>query len=560
MRTRSNTFYNESEDYWDSIINNDYVSDDGFEGDDDNETFSDRDLWSDESSESENDDNCVDKAIPKNRRCTTSRTALRNSIIWNKQSFEMNEDRTTFHGNDQFSSEILKLDSPYKFFSYFITNSLIDKIVEQTNLYSIQQDVNKPVNVNMLEIKKFIGILIYMSVYKYPNVRSYWSKKYGFKAIINTMPVNRFEKIRQFLHFNDNENHLPPDHPDHDRFHKIRPLLDYLNERFASIPLEQRLSFDEQVCATKIRHFMKQYLPKKPHKWGFELYVLCSLSGYAYAFEIYCGKEGDVNVTAIPNLGVTGNALIRTCGIVPHNKNHIIYFDNFYTSIPLVTYLAKQGILSLGTVKQNRLPDCKFSDKKQMMKSSTPRGTYEEYTAISDNVDITTVAWKDNKIVTLLSTYVGAEPVSTIDRFDKKLKKKIPVTCPKIIKEYNAHMGGVDLMDSSIGRYRVHMKSRKWYLRIVYHLLDLAVINSWVLYKKVSTQNGFNPKKLLNLGAFRTELAATLCTIDGSNRLKRGRPPSSSVQDKFQCKRKRGSTASVPPKDVIVDKIEHWPV
>lgn len=104
------------------------------------------------------------------------------------------------------------------------------------------------------------------------------------------MAVNRFEAIRAVLHFNNNENHLPKDRPDYDRLHKIRPVIDHLNHTFSSIPIDQRLSIDKQMCTTKIAHFLKQYLPNKPHKWGYKLFVLRSLMGYAYRFEVYSGQ------------------------------------------------------------------------------------------------------------------------------------------------------------------------------------------------------------------------------------------------------------------------------
>lgn len=99
--------------------------------------------------------------------------------------------------------------------------------------------------------------------------------------------------------------------------------------------------------------------------------------------------------------------------------------------------------------------------------------------------------WKNNKIVTLISTCVGAEPVNYIERFDEKNKEMISKTSPQIVKDYNSHMGGVDLMDSFIGRYRIKVKSRKWYIRIVYHLLNMVVINSWFLDKKTRPSKVF---------------------------------------------------------------------
>lgn len=144
---------------------------------------------------------------------------------------------------------------------------------------------------------------------------------------------------------------------------------------------------------------------------------------------------------------------------VSQDINHIIYFDNFYTSVPLVTHLVKQGIYSLGTLQYNILVNCKLPDKKAIMKKSVPRGIYEEQMTSFDGVDLTAVTWKDNKAVTFLSSCVGADTVSQVERFDKASKIRVKISYSHIIKEYNAHMGGVDLMDSFIGRCRIQIRS-----------------------------------------------------------------------------------------------------
>lgn len=156
------------------------------------------------------------------------------------------------------------------------------------------------------------------------------------------------------------------EHVDHDQLHKIRPVVIHLNEKFASIPMEQRLSIDEQMCATKVAHFMKQYLPNKPHKWGFKLFVLCSVGGYAHTFEIYTGEDYK-RLSDEPDFGPVGNVVIRLVRGVPRHINHIIYVDNFYTSIPLVAHLGKEGIYTLGTVQSNRLVNCKLPEKKELI-------------------------------------------------------------------------------------------------------------------------------------------------------------------------------------------------
>lgn len=399
-----------------------------------------------------------------------------------------------------------------------------------------------------------------MSVYHYPNVRSFWNTKHGFQAIKETMPVNRFEKIRRILHFNDNDTHRPVNDPNHDRLHKLRPVIEHLNERFASVPMDQRLSIDEQMCATKIGHFMKQYLPLKPHKWGFKLFMLCSLMGYAYKFIIYSGKDNDPMLENETDVGVVGNVVIKLSRGIQRKVNHILYFDNFYSSLPLMYFMAKEGILCLGTVQRNRLgKNCKLPTKQQVVARSVERGSYEEYVTTYDGIEMSSVSWKDNKQVTFLSTYVGAEPVSTIERYDKTEKRKKLIPCPKVVREYNAHMGGVDLMDSYLGRYRIQMKSRKWYMRLFHHLLDLTVINSWVLYKQVHTKTGIGAKEIMSLAEFRTELADTLCKYKTHVQPSRGRP-SSSHNSSFAeepAPKRRNVLQTMPSRDIILDGTGH---
>lgn len=46
-------------------------------------------------------------------------------------------------------------------------------------------------------------------------------------------------------------------------------------------------------------------------------------------------------------------------------------------------------------------------------------------------------------------------------------------------------MGGVDHLDSLIALYRTKIRSRKWYHRIVFHMLNLTAVEAWLLYRRV---------------------------------------------------------------------------
>ena len=217
------------------------------------------------------------------------------------------------------------------------------------------------------------------------------------------------------------------------------------------------------MCTTKARNLLKRYLPNKPHKWGYKIYVLCGSTGFAYKIEPETGKE---NVVADneSNLGASSNVVVRMARMIPRNQNYQLYFDNYFTSLPLLSYLANEGILSAGTIRRKRIPNCKFPSEKEMMKAH--RGSSVEYVCNADGIDIATVSWKDNKIVNLASTFAGEIPKSTVKRYEKQHKKYIDIDRPSVVGQYNSHMGGVDLIDAIMGRYKIKIRSKRWQIRV----------------------------------------------------------------------------------------------
>lgn len=44
-------------------------------------------------------------------------------------------------------------------------------------------------------------------------------------------------------------------------------------------------------------------------------------------------------------------------------------------------------------------------------------------------------------------------------------------------------MGGVDRVDQNVGLYRTAIRGKKWYFSLFSHCLDMAIQNSWQLYR-----------------------------------------------------------------------------
>ncbi|GFS38330.1 piggyBac transposable element-derived protein 3 [Nephila pilipes] len=96
------------------------------------------------------------------------------------------------------------------------------------------------------------------------------------------------------------------------------------------------------------------------------------------------------------------------------------------------------------------------------------RGHSMEFVGNYNDIEISVTAWKDNKTVIMASTFAVEKPLGKVMRYDKKIKNRVEITRPHVIEEYNKNMGGVDLLDSIIARYKILMKSKKWYMRIFF--------------------------------------------------------------------------------------------
>ncbi|CAK9810683.1 PiggyBac transposable element-derived protein 3 [Anthophora plagiata] len=282
---------------------------------------------------------------------------------------------------------------------------------------------------------------------------------------------------------------------------------------------------------------------------------MCDSSGLIYNFEIYTGKV--VHDHELPNVGSSGN-VVRLSRIIPKQLFHKICFDNWFSTVRLVTELEKLGIQSVATVRSNRLKDCEFSSDKVM--KTKGRGSYELLSTSIDRVTINAVKWYDNKAVHLMSTFCEIEPIDIVKRWDKKMKKIIDVQRPNVVKMYNQHMGGVDLVDSLIALYRIKIRSRKWYHRIMFHLLDLTVVNAWLLYKRDCSSHSVSPGRQSALLKFKTDIASCLVQEHKGTREKRGRPASTDVDKHLQEKIKRRPNVILPVQNVRKDEVAHWPM
>ena len=397
------------------------------------------------------------------------------------------------------------------------------------------------------EIEKFISILLYMGLFSCPSYRMYWENNSRFSPVADTLPRHRFETMLRYLHFNDNNEMPARDDPNYDPLFKIQPLLCSLRKNMMKTEPEERYSIDEQIIPFKGRSHLKQYNKKKPHKWGFKVLTRAGVSGIMYDFEIYTGKdmklEGD--------LGTSGNIVLRLTKDIEGNRDHKVYFDNWFSSVELVKTLKDRGIRAVGTIRKNRFAGCKLASDKEMKKSG--RGSYDWKTS-KDGISI--VKWYDNKPVHLISFHSAIEPLGSCKRWSTTEKKKVDVVRPYVVEEYNTHIRGVDAADILMELYRIDLHSKKWYMRIVLYCISVAVVNGWNLYHRHANQLKVNSKSVIRLKDFQAQIAYALAMKGKQAQKKRGRPSNSPQPTTKKQRKPAGPTTT---DDVRHDNFAHWP-
>ena len=279
---------------------------------------------------------------------------------------------------------------------------------------------------------------------------------------------------------------------------------------------------------------LKQYISKKPYKWGFKLFVLADCQEYIYDFFPYVGKIKPVSSESVPDLGPSCNAVLHLAESIPYYKNHKLYADNWFTSISLFKHLATRGIWCTGTVQPNRLHGFSFKADKQLLMKG--RGTHEKQKTVNDNITLAAVKWVDTRSVCLLSSFLQANPLEKCKRFDKEKKTNVEINQPKCIKLYNKNMGGVDLADQLIALYRISFRVRKYYHKLLFHLLDMSVVNTWLLYRRDAKKLLLTINKQHSLLQFKISIVDSLLKVGKYDCKKRGRK--SDTEKNFQKKKK----------------------
>nr|XP_053627819.1 piggyBac transposable element-derived protein 4-like isoform X2 [Cherax quadricarinatus] len=362
-----------------------------------------------------------------------------------------------------------------EYFQLYFDEPLMNLIVTQTNKYyryvmdnthvAESSRLHRWKDTTVAEMYIFLATVMLMPhIYKH-SIAQYWSTDYYISTPIfrDLLSCNRFKLLLRMLHFSDkntsNKNEV---------LYKIQEVFMYLKQKFSAYFYPFRnLVVDESLILFKGNLSFRQYLPSNHNRFGIKLFVLCDCeTGLVLDFIVYNGRNTLNN--AGQKLDISGDIVRKM--IEPYlGKGHTLFTDNWYTSPMLADFLRVNKTDVCGTVRRNRKHMPRFSG-----------GSADGAVQVFHANDTMALQWHDKRDVTLLSTIHRNEMVQTdeVSRDTNELTVK-----PAAVIDYTKNMQLIDKCNIHIGFVDCVRRSRKWYTKLFFHLVDIAMLNAYNMYQ-----------------------------------------------------------------------------
>lgn len=450
----------------------------------------------DDRSESNINNSSDDEEDQRSEVDSSDEEEQQNDQVDSSEDEEEQQDSNTVDDTEKWSSEVkpipqfifddatsgVKIDvntnsSPRDIFDKIFSKEIVNTLINATNKYgknlfsngdSVPVKRRKFRELDVEEFGRFLGLCLLQGQTRSPSLRKLFSKDplYYHPIFGATMSGRRFEQILRCFSCELTKN-------TEDKLTKIRPLVDMIRESFQkAFSPKKNLSLDESLLLFRGRLSFRQYIKIKAAKYGIEFFELTTPDGYVLNFEVYEGKNSK---TSEAKGEKTQNIVLRLMD--PYlSKGHHVYMDNYYNSIRLSERLLQSQTHTTGTLRSNRKGNPKDVIAKKLKKGEL---------MWQRKGDIYISKWKDKRDVLSITTAHHPSLIEVPNRYGVKKMK------PTDIAAYNNNMGGVDRADQMVSYYSSPRKTIRWYKKVLFHLLDLSVWNSYFIYKQFHTKGSF---------------------------------------------------------------------
>lgn len=367
-------------------------------------------------------------------------------------------------------NHLQNVTEPLEIWKNFFTDQMMDLVVTHTNqeiervkCHYLRASYARLTNKD--EISALIGVLLLSGVQKSSKLNAaelFSSKGTSPEIFLLAMSEQRFRFLIRFLNFDDKTTRQ--DRRLTDKLAPIRELFDIFVENCKKhFTMSQFVTVDEMLVGFRGRCSFRQYIPSKPAKYGIKIYGLCDAKlFYTTNMEVYVGKQPP---GPYEHLKTDGLSIVdRLCQTISGTSRNVTT-DNWFSSIPLCEKLINEHRLTMiGTLRKNKpqLPKIFIEGKGRESPSSV----------FAFRKDCTVVSHipKPKKNVIVISS------MHDDDQIDEKTNK------PEIILDYNRTKGGVDVVDKLCASYTCARATRRWPMVIFYTCLNIAGVNSQIIF------------------------------------------------------------------------------
>ena len=388
------------------------------------------------------------------------------------------------------------LKTPYDFYSLFVDDNFLNKLVKYTNEYAqykrkknIKDKTKEEISqrktlaerwtdINLEGMEKYLTAIILMGLHHLPEYKDHFSKDQLLGSPIQKFITQwQYEKICSFLHASEVGKKGKE---------KISEMIDDVMIKSQNYYYPGTcVTIDERMISYKGKSRFVVYEPAKPTRYGFRPYVLSDYkSGYTYQLQLLENLEENDDGSKIYNLVIDFMKSLNknnTTGI-----KHILATDGLYSSEKL---LLENDFYFIGSIRYNRI-------KKKHKEILTPikSGEYQYFYKKIDGKYLLLTKYMDNKLILIISNFLNSSNTLNRFRWNKKQCGYVKMKYPEVIKIYSHLMKGVDIGNQLISYYELKHKTYKWWKRILFHLIDISIVNSFIIYKKVICDKAMSQK------------------------------------------------------------------
>lgn len=297
-------------------------------------------------------------------------------------------------------------------------------------------------------------------------MRSLFSKDpTGQPIFLATMSVKRFEILISCLRFDD-----PTTREQRKQEDKAAEIADLFNQLISNgkqlFCPKTNVTVDEMVLPFRGKCPFKQYMPKKPAKYGIKDFCMAdSGSSYLCNAFIHTGKNCyGVGLTRDEQrlLKCMQTVIKLTKDIERTNLN--VTADNWFPSVKFVDQLRDRVLTFVGTLNKNKKEvPTEFSPQKERRVQSAVYGFHDDTTLLS-------IVPKKNKAVLLITS------------MHHSIETNADVNKPEIVNYCNKTKGGMETLDMKTSIYGSNRKTSRWPMEVFYAMVKIASLNCFILY------------------------------------------------------------------------------